>query len=832
MLSTLPPTACVTAERIFAQVFWFGVFALQAPILGPYAFGLIAVVMAFIGFWEAVPGVSAIDALISIRNVDHRHFSTVTATCSLVCLAFGAAIFVFADALAAMLGDGQLASIMRAMAVLPLLQALSIAPVAAAQRDLRFQLIALRSIASLFAGATVGLALTWLGAGVWALVWQALVQRSVAAIVLWFAAPISLRFGISRHHFREIAAFALPLMLARTMNWVEGQIPRLLLGVYLGPERLGLLGLASRLNGIVSQVAIGPKALVAGVGLQEFASDPEALGKALARVFRHITVLTFPLCLGGAALAPTLFHAWLDARWLEGVVPSQLILLVAMPYITFYVTAAALLAVNRPHLEAGISTAQTLSILVVVGICGRFGLVAVAAAIAVRSLALLPFPLFLMRRRCGVLLRYTLLPQAPAFVASCLMAAVILLVRDRLEAAVGSMAALFILIFGGAGVYAILIAAMMPKPMAKLIRNVTDAVLNTLTASLAVRRSLRSLGIERLLYYRHRVHTVRTMGRFRRDAELLHLLSQLRKKNLVFTVTAGRTGTMYAYKLFSLLPDTTSQHEPEPAFHAQLRRIERDCTFAKKFLVRYKLPAIAEVPTTNYIELSHAFCKGFLEPMLELEITPKLLLLRREPRLIALSYLERYTVPERTFYGMEFLLSPRYSRALPLTDWRRMTDYQLIFWYALEVERRQRLYSQLVLARGGVVCDVSAVELNNFRCFMEVATDLHLIGDGLDWEAIASQHAAVSRVCWNKNDGAVWRYQADLDREEETVWEAVSQVEPELRSWVEGRDARASALRDEVITVVAGPPGRAKAPTGTLMQRPTVDASRLRPKAG
>jgi hypothetical protein len=42
-----------------------------------------------------------------------------------------------------------------------------------------------------------------------------------------------------------------------------------------------------------------------------------------------------------------------------------------------------------------------------------------------------------------------------------------------------------------------------------------------------------------------------------------------------------------------------------------------------------------------------------------------------------------------------------------------MTDYQLIFCYVLEIERRQQEYSRLVQDRGGIVCDVSAEELNN-----------------------------------------------------------------------------------------------------------------------
>ena len=66
------------------------------------------------------------------------------------------AVFGFAEPLAKALGDTTLASIMRAMAVLPLIHAFSIAPTAAAERNLRFQSTVLRTIVSLFAGASSG----------------------------------------------------------------------------------------------------------------------------------------------------------------------------------------------------------------------------------------------------------------------------------------------------------------------------------------------------------------------------------------------------------------------------------------------------------------------------------------------------------------------------------------------------------------------------------------------------------------------------------------------------------------------------------------------------
>src|SRR5262249_41486598 len=132
---------------------------------------------------------------------------------------------------------------------------------------------------------------------------------------------------------------------------------------------------------------------------------------------------------------------------------------------------------------------------------------------------------------------------------------------------------------------------------------------------------------------------------FRNDARLL---AELRSRKLVFTVTAGRTGTTLVTNLLKLLPDTTALHEPEPAFEHYLRRVQRDPAVAREFLLRDKLPAICRYRTRNYAELSNVFCKGFLEPMLQIGLVPNLVMLRRHPRLVAQSYMERYTVPERT----------------------------------------------------------------------------------------------------------------------------------------------------------------------------------------
>jgi O-antigen/teichoic acid export membrane protein len=467
-LPQLPPTLWATADRAFAQIFSLLIFVVQARILGPRAFGIIAIVTVFLSFWEAVPGIANTDALISIRDIEPLHFSTTTTVCALLSLVAGAAVFVLAKPVAAAFGEAQLTSVMHVMAVLPLVQAFSIAPTAAAEREMRFRSTALRTSASLFLGGVVGLVMAVAGAGVWALVCQALVQRCVAAVVLWLAVPISFGFGISSRHFRELARFAWPVMLARAMSWASAQIPRLILGFYLGSSELGLFSLATRLHDVVSQVAIVPRALVARVDLRRFASNRAALGQAVRQVSLHISFLSFPLCIGGAVVTPTLFHAWLDQRWHGAIIPSQIMLLMIVPFATVYIAAAALLALNCQRSEAGLAMAQGISIIISTAVAAPFGLVAATAAIAIIPAAIIPFSILVMRRQCGVSLRDILLPQGPALVGASLMGISVLGLRIPIEAIFMARTALAIEIAFGVVLYAILIALMVPGPAIKV----------------------------------------------------------------------------------------------------------------------------------------------------------------------------------------------------------------------------------------------------------------------------------------------------------------------------------------------------------------------------
>ncbi len=483
LFKRLSPTSWLTTKTVFAQLFAVGLFAIQAPVLGPRAFGLMSIVMVFVGFCEFVPCEAAAESLISVRDIERRHFDSMNTVILAFSLLFGAAVFLGADGCARLFGDPELAPILRWMSALPALTAICAAPTAATKREMEFGPLALRSILSLIAGGLVGLVLTLTGFGVWALVWQALVTRIVAALVLWYAVPLKFRLGFSQRHFAELARFAAPTLLSRVMSWGGPQIPRFLFGLFWGPALLGLFSLAGRLTDILMEVAVVPRYAVARVEVRRFAgdtpglaADPAGLVAALRKTVTRMSLFCFPLCVGGAVVVPTLFHVWLDPRWAGGIVPTQFMLLGCMAAITHYCAGATLLALNLQLAEAVASIAQTITTVLVVLVSAPFGITVASGAVAGRPLLLLPLPVELLRRNAGLAARDILGPQVPALIASLAMGAGVWLLRLQIEPLMTGLFVLPILAVTGVGLYALMISVLMPTFTAQMLRRSSAAI--------------------------------------------------------------------------------------------------------------------------------------------------------------------------------------------------------------------------------------------------------------------------------------------------------------------------------------------------------------------
>lgn len=205
---------------------------------------------------------------------------------------------------------------------------------------------------------------------------------------------------------------------------------------------------------------------------------------------------------------------------------------------------------------------------------------------------------------------------------------------------------------------------------------------------------------------------------------------QSNNQRYIFTITTGRSGTRSLSTLLNCFPGVTSEHEPDPSFSVCMREIQSQPGLAIDFLRNEKLPAIERSAKNGiYAETSHLFGKGFLDAWLQIpELNaPDLILLDRSPRSVSLSMTRIGSLPARSESGLRFCLSPEDETCLTrLDDWNSLTDYQLCYWYCLEIKERKAAARNAVEARGGRVLQTSLKRLRSRNGYLELKKTLAL----------------------------------------------------------------------------------------------------------
>jgi O-antigen/teichoic acid export membrane protein len=456
------PTIWLTLEKLTQQVIWLLLFLVLAPILGPKPYGLLAIVMAFVGFCEIVIVGAAAEALVIVPNLTDGHLRTANLIAVLAAVIAGMLTFAAAPEIGAVFDAPDLVPLFRVLAPLPLISALTVGPTAILTRQMRFRAFALRSIVGLLAGGSVALYLAWEGSGVWALVAQILVQRCVEVALLWGSARTPLGFEWSRNNFQDLRGYAISVGVSRSMAWFGGQIPRVILGWYLGPTDLGLFALAAKTVDFVVQVFVVPQVWISRLNLRRYADEPDGFAEAFQLNIRQIAILVFPVCCGLAAIMPTLFAAFLDQRWTAGVVPAQIMMLTAIPATFYYCFTAAVLAARQPHLDSRMAIATDSTTALAVLLVASYGLYAACLAMLAQRILLMPALFIMLRRVTGISIAQAVWAQLPILGAAAVMGWIVVLVTSPIQRLFYLPLTPLILIAMGGIVYAPLAFAVAP----------------------------------------------------------------------------------------------------------------------------------------------------------------------------------------------------------------------------------------------------------------------------------------------------------------------------------------------------------------------------------
>jgi O-antigen/teichoic acid export membrane protein len=304
------------------------VLVVLTRLLSPADFGLVAAALVVIGFSLNFSQLGLGPAVVQRPVLEPRHISTAFYASTGLGLLVGAVIWLAAPLIAQFFRMGQLAPVVRWLALVFPIVGVAVVPDSLLTRELRFRLLANRDVLAYAVGyGVVGVALAFLGWGVWALVAAQLAQNVVRTAILLRAAPPLLSAPPSWASFRELMEYGVGQSAARVGVILGNQADNLVVGRWMGAVPLGFYSRAFQLMSVPTALLGDVLDRVLFPTMARVQDDPRRLTSAYLRGMASVVLLTLPAGVVVAVLAPELVTVAFGSQWQAMVAPFQVLAL-------------------------------------------------------------------------------------------------------------------------------------------------------------------------------------------------------------------------------------------------------------------------------------------------------------------------------------------------------------------------------------------------------------------------------------------------------------------------------------------------------------------------
>ncbi|HEX8276670.1 MAG TPA: oligosaccharide flippase family protein [Longimicrobiaceae bacterium] len=245
-------------SRLVVQL---AVTAVLARLLSPEDFGIVASVLTFTAFFDALVDVGLVGAVLQRPDASQRELSgifwlTLSAAGVMYLLLYGGV-----SLLGGVFGTAEFTGALRLLGLNILLVSLLVVPTAILRRRLELRALSIARLGAVAAGATVAIPMALAGYGYWALVGQSLATYGTQAASAFWLSRWRPRLALGPETLMPSVRFSLSTSLHTTINYWSRNAGNLLIARFVGAAPLGEYNLAQRVVSIPIQLlgsALGP----------------------------------------------------------------------------------------------------------------------------------------------------------------------------------------------------------------------------------------------------------------------------------------------------------------------------------------------------------------------------------------------------------------------------------------------------------------------------------------------------------------------------------------------------------------------------------------------
>ena len=323
-----------------------------AALLGPEAFGLLALALVYVMLVQILLDQGMGTAIIQRQNLESSHldsgFWMLIGLSTVLTMGAIAGAGLWAD----FQREPDLELIVIVLSLLIPFRALTVVQEAVLKRELDYKSLAIRGNLALAVSGVVGITAALMGAGVWALVYEQLANAGVELIVLWSVSTWRPRWRFSKRHARELLSFSIGTFVGAAGVFALTRGEALIVGRYFGTTSVGLYRFAWRIVYSVIELVINPLQNVAFSVLSRLQDDREAFAESLLDTLRTASIMLIPVMGVVAGAGPDLLST-VGEEW-EPATPALLLLCVyGVASVATLVVPPTLSALGYPFRLAG-----------------------------------------------------------------------------------------------------------------------------------------------------------------------------------------------------------------------------------------------------------------------------------------------------------------------------------------------------------------------------------------------------------------------------------------------------------------------------------------------
>lgn len=306
-------------ERCGAQGVTFIVSIVLARLLDPTVYGTVALVTIFTTIMQVFVDSGMGNALIQKKDADDLDFSSVFYFNMAMCSVLYLIMFFAAPFIASFYRMPELTAIVRVLSFVVVISGVKNVQQAYVSRHLMFKRFFFSTLGGTIGAAVIGIAMAYLGFGVWALVAQMLFNAAVDTTILWITVKWRPKKMFSFQRLKSLFSYGWKLLASSLIDTVYNDLRQLIIGKKYSSGDLAYYNQGKKFPQlIVTNINTSIDSVLLPT-MSKAQDDMAAVRSMTRRTIKTSTFLMMPAMIGLAVCAEPLVQLILTEKWLPCV---------------------------------------------------------------------------------------------------------------------------------------------------------------------------------------------------------------------------------------------------------------------------------------------------------------------------------------------------------------------------------------------------------------------------------------------------------------------------------------------------------------------------------